>query len=70
LLDHFSGTVDLERMEFQSLLNADAPEWRDVPTVFRRVRCGAAAPSDPTPRIIMEPPPYQPPEREGCGLRD
>jgi hypothetical protein len=68
LLDHFSGTVDLERMEFQSLLNADAPEWRDVPTVFRRVRCAAATPEQ-KPRIIMEPPPYQPPEREGCGLR-
>ena len=68
LLDHFSGTVDLERMEFQSLLNADAPEWRDVPTVFRRVRCAAANPEQ-KPRIIMEPPPYQPPERDGCGLR-
>lgn len=70
LLDHFSGTVELERMEFQSLLNADAPEWRDVPTVFRRVRCGAAPERELTPRIIVEPPPYQPPEREGCGLRD
>jgi hypothetical protein len=70
LLDRFSGTIELERMEFQSLLNADAPEWRDVPTVFRRVRCGAATEAEHTPRIIVEPPPYQPPEREGCGLRD
>lgn len=70
LLDHFSGTVDVERMEFQSLLNADAPEWRDVPTVFRRVRCAAAPEQLHRPKIIVEPPPYQPPEREGCGLRD
>ncbi|HLT39863.1 MAG TPA: hypothetical protein VK034_26465 [Enhygromyxa sp.] len=69
LLDRFSGTVELERMEFQSLLNADAPQWRDVPTVFRRVRCGAGR-AEPIPKIIVEPPPYQPPEREGCGVRD
>lgn len=71
LLDRFSGTVDPERMEFQSLLNADAPEWRDVPTVFRRVRCpevmiGASQ----EPKVTIAPPPFQPPEqREGCGLR-
>jgi hypothetical protein len=68
LLDNFSGTVDPERMEFQSLLNADAPEWRDVPTVFRRVRC--PAPAEPSePKITVVPPPFQPPaSNEGCGL--
>lgn len=70
LLDRFSGTVEPERWEFQSVLNADAPQWRDVPTVFRRIRCG---PKDPRqadePRIVVAPPPYEPPEREGCGLR-
>lgn len=73
LLDHFAGTVDPERMEFQSLLNADAPEWRDVPTVFRRVRCGPAPAGDEAeePRVRVAPPPYEPPdERGGCGLRD
>jgi hypothetical protein len=69
LLDHFSGTVDPERMEFQSLLNADAPEWRDVPTVFRRVRCGSAD-RDAAPRVTVRAPPYQPPEQGGCGLRE
>ncbi|MFO7563327.1 MAG: hypothetical protein R6X02_11850 [Enhygromyxa sp.] len=68
LLDRFSGTVDPERMEFQSVLNADAPQWRDVPTVFRRVRC-ARQQAKPVPRIIVEPPPYQPPKQEGCGMR-
>lgn len=67
LLDHFTGRVDVERMEFQSLLNADAPEWRDVPTVFRRVRCSGKQPT-PEPKIAIAPPPYEPAEREGCGL--
>lgn len=68
LLDHFSGTIEPERMEFQSLLNADAPEWKDVPTVFRRVRCGPGS-AVLEPKIIVAPPPYEPPAREGCGLR-
>jgi hypothetical protein len=68
LLDHFSGSVDVERMEFQSLLNAEAPEWQDVPTVFRRVRCSNELPPS-EPKIAVAPPPYQPAEREGCGLR-
>jgi hypothetical protein len=70
LLDHFSGTVDPERMEFQSLLNADAPEWRDVPTVFRRVRCGPASGAAAEPRVTIAAPPYEPPEQGGCGFRD
>jgi hypothetical protein len=68
LLDHFSGSVDIERMEFQSLLNADAPEWHDVPTVFRRVACSQHMPQ-PEPKVVVAPPPYQPVERDGCGLR-
>lgn len=51
LLDHFAGTIDPELQEFQSLLNADAPEWRDVPTVFRRVRCAQPEARPP----ILEP---------------
>lgn len=70
LLDRFSGTVDPERMEFQSLLNADAPEWRDVPTVFRRVRCPNPGPDADEPKVVVAPPPYEPPEdRAGCGFR-
>jgi hypothetical protein len=68
LLDHFAGTVDVERAEFQSLLNADAPEWQDVPTVFRRTHCSHKQPA-PEPKIAIAPPPYEPAEREGCGLR-
>jgi len=72
LLDRFSGRVDVERMEFQSVLNADAPEWTDVPTVFRRVRCERGAVEDPA-RVVVAPPPYGLPEVDGgggCGFRD
>ncbi len=67
LLDNFEGEVDTELQEFQSLLNADAPEWRDVPTVFRRVQC---EPPDKEPDPVVEvPPPFQPPAPSvGCNL--
>ncbi len=66
LLDNFSGDLEPERQEFQSLLNADAPEWKDVPTVFRRVAC--ADPELP-PDSAVAPPPFQPPEPSlGCSL--
>lgn len=70
-LDHFSGTIDPARQEFQSVLNA--PGWVDVPTVFRRIRCadGTAAPGTPTPPPapppIVPPPPPAPPRTSGCG---
>jgi hypothetical protein len=69
LLDRFSGTLDGPRQEFQSVLNADAPEWRDVPTVFRRIDCGdGASPSSPTPSRPAKTPSMQPPSsRGGCG---
>jgi hypothetical protein len=70
LLDRFDGTIDLERMEFQSLLNADAPEWRDVPTVFRRVRCSEPGGEPSEPKVVVAPPPYEPPDdARGCGFR-
>ena len=73
-LDHFSGTIDPARQEFQSVLNA--PGWVDVPTVFRRVRCaqGTAAPPPVTPPVFvpppMVPPPPAPPTSGGCGCRN
>jgi hypothetical protein len=68
LLDRFSGTLDPARQEFQSVLNADAPEWRDVPTVFRRIHCGEeGAATDPDPRPTPKPPAFAPPRgRGGC----
>jgi hypothetical protein len=70
LLDLFSGTVDGDRQEFQSVLNADSPMWRDVPTVFRRIACedGAASETPAPPPGSAKPPPFQPSKaRSGCG---
>jgi len=69
LLDLFSGTVDRELQEFQSVLNADSPMWRDVPTVFRRIACEDGAQSAPsTPDSSAKPPAFQPrSSRSGCG---
>ena len=63
LVDHFSGALDAEHQEFMSVLNADTPEWTDVPTVFRRVACTPPK----TPEPVVAPPPYTPPtSRFGC----
>ena len=70
LLDRFSGHIDPDRMEFLSVLNADAPQWTDVPTVFRRVRCPDRDRRDDEPRVVVRPPAYHPPEQGGCGFRD
>lgn len=73
LLDRFHGKLDAALAEFQSVLNADSPEWTNVPTVFRRVECfsdGQAASEEPTPRpreSAGTPPPYEPPAKSGCG---
>ncbi len=69
-LDHFTGTIDPARQEFQSVLNA--PGWVDVPTVFRRIRCadGTAAPNTPAPPPappVVTPPRPAPPRTGGCG---
>ena len=67
-LDRFSGKIDHDIQEFQSV-NNDGGRYVDVPTVFRRVSCDD--PEGPTePRVSIAPPPFYPPEDErGCGLR-
>ncbi|MFO7565267.1 MAG: hypothetical protein R6X02_21675 [Enhygromyxa sp.] len=67
-LDRFSGTIDHDIQEFQSV-NNDGGRYIDVPTVFRRVSCDDRQ-DDPGPRVTVAPPPFYPPEDErGCGLR-
>ena len=68
-LDRFSGTIDYDLQEFQSI-NNDGGRYIDVPTVFRRVSCDDHE-DDLPPRVTMAPPPFYPPEEEerGCGLR-
>ncbi len=62
-LDHFSGDIDHELHEFQSV-NNDGGVAVNQPTVFRRIRCVVdhLEPVDP-----IEPPPYLPPTSSGCG---
>lgn len=68
-LDHFSGTIDPEIMEFQSVNNDGGRSVND-PVVFRRVRCGDGQELDEEPRITVAPPPFVPPDEEGgCGVR-
>jgi hypothetical protein len=61
LLDHFSGTIEPDLQEFQSV-NNDGGNAVNEPTVFRRIRCYDDGPGPPA---DMKPPPFQPPSR-GC----
>ena len=68
-LDHFSGKIDPDLMEFQSV-NNDGGRAVNDPVVFRRVHCNDGEQLDEQPRIAVAPPPFYPPEDEGgCGFR-
>jgi hypothetical protein len=60
-LDHFSGEIDPELQEFQSV-NNDGGSAVNEPTVFRRIKCFDESSTGPG---EVEPPPFQPPSR-GC----
>ncbi len=62
-LDQFSGTIDREIQEFQSVNNDGGRSIND-PTVFRRVRCFE---TPPVPHAAVSPPSFQPPgHAAGC----
>jgi hypothetical protein len=64
-LDRFSGQIDPDLMEFQSL-NNDGGRYVNVPTVFRRVRCLDDLP--PSAALDLPPPPlFAERSRWGCG---
>jgi hypothetical protein len=68
-LDHFSGKIDPDLMEFQSV-NNDGGRAVNDPVVFRRVQCNDGEHLGSEPRIAVAPPPFYPPEDEGgCGFR-
>lgn len=72
-LDRFTGALDPERLEFQSV-NNDGGDEVNLPVVFRRVGClpQQGAQADPTPTIEVTTPAFYPPEPVeggGCGLR-
>ncbi len=62
--DVFSGVIDPEIEEFQSVNNDGGP-MVNYPTVFRRVRCLGPEEED-RPEVVVEPPEFYP-DRSGCG---
>ena len=64
-LDNFSGLIEPERLEFQSV-NNDGGEAVNIPTVFRRVRCPPEVSAD-APSVNPIPPAFYPDSRAGCG---
>lgn len=57
--DQFSGLIDGDRQEFQSVDN-DGGRSVNEPVVFRRVQCFEPP---PVPHVTVAPPPFQPPQR-------
>lgn len=71
-LDNFSGSIDPDLQEFQSV-NNDGGRAVNDPTVFRRVSC-ADEDEEEGPKLVLKPPPFFPPEEQdeaqgGCGVR-
>ena len=62
--DRFSGTVDPELEEFQSVNNDGGP-MVNYPTVFRRIRCLEGDENAPSVEVV--PPPEFFPSTGGCG---
>ena len=60
-LDNFSGTIDPELQEFQSV-NNDGGVSVNEPTVFRRIQCF----DSPVSSQPVDPPPFEPPRGCGC----
>ncbi len=66
-LDNFTGEVDFERQEFQSV-NNDGGRSVNEPTVFRRIKCFDKNEKPPDPSIKIKPPPIFPEKKSGgCG---
>jgi hypothetical protein len=63
-LDRYSGKIDPEIMEFQSILD-DGAFFRNIPVVFRRIAC-AEEPTRP-PTVVARPPTMPPGHVSGCG---
>lgn len=57
-LDHFTGVIDADLQEFQSV-NNDGGRAVNEPTLFRRVSC-LPPPGQTNPRVVTNPPPFYP----------
>lgn len=68
-LDHFSGQIDPDLLEFQSV-NNDGGRAINDPVVFRRVHCNDGEELNEEPRVAVAAPAFYPPEDSGgCGFR-
>ncbi|HET6581881.1 MAG TPA: hypothetical protein VFG69_00515 [Nannocystaceae bacterium] len=65
-LDSFTGQIDPDLLEFQSI-NNDGGRMVDYRVVFRRVQCQDGTTLESEPRIAVAPPPFYPPEDAGAG---
>jgi hypothetical protein len=66
-LDNFTGPLEPERLEFQSV-NNDGGVAVNEPTVFRRVDClPEAKAGQDAPKLVVRPPAFYPPEEDGGG---
>ncbi len=71
VLDDFTGQLDLEANEFQTVAN-DGIVAINEPTVFRRIDCLEGQGVKAGPRIEVRPPAFYPPVDEpagGCGVK-
>lgn len=69
-LDNFTGALDVDLLEFQSV-NNDGGVSVNEPTVFRRVDCLEGVKVE-DPKVVVTPPAFYPPEDEaggGCASR-
>lgn len=65
-LDNFTGTIDPDIQEFQSV-NNDGGRAVNDPTVFRRVKCFDGPVEERGPEVAVTPPPFYLPQEEGVG---
>lgn len=64
--DHFTGKIDEERQEFQSV-NNDGGRAVNEPTLFRRIGCFDGPKRKDGAGLDVKPPPFVPPDRsDGC----
>lgn len=66
-VDNYSGRIEEERQEFQSI-NNDGGRAVNEPVVFRRIGCWDEAAEPPDPDVKVTPPAFYPKRKsEGCG---
>jgi len=65
-LDNFTGPLDVEILEFQSV-NNDGGRSVNQPTVFRRIECVEEPIKKKGPKVVVKPPAFYPPSEDDSG---